>query len=139
MASRPSSPSAPAPSFLAKSFYVGHFVESPLKSTGLRLSLPSHGEQAEAIYTDFTGTRRKSRVRHQAHAWGTAITEFEVANWPVRAGDDGRSGLFNWLGIDTFAPFLRVGVQSLSKGTSAQPLENRMVGHSNPLRSMEHI
>jgi hypothetical protein len=42
---------------------ITDFIESPRQSTDFGFSLPPYGEQAGATHTDFTGTRRKSRVR----------------------------------------------------------------------------
>ena len=66
------------------------FVKCPSQSIGLRLSLPSYGEQAEAIHIDFTGARRKRWVSFQGKSWGTLQTEFEVAS-QARKGRGRRS------------------------------------------------
>jgi hypothetical protein len=49
---------------------AGLFCRIDAIVNGLRLSLPPYGEQAEAIYTDFTGTRHKSRVSFWAECLG---------------------------------------------------------------------
>jgi len=71
------------------------------------------GAKTGAIHIDFTGTRRKSRVRYQAECLGLIRNRVRSRQLARKGRGDVRSGLCVWLGIDTFAPF-PFGVSVLS-------------------------
>lgn len=104
-----------APSFDFAVGNRGRFCKISPTVNGLRLSLPLYGEQAGAIYTDFTGTRRKSRVSCQGTPWGTFGTVCESLQLGRRS-----PGYPNG-SVDSFAPFFWRTDERLAKGRFYNP------------------